>query len=163
MPAIKRCIQTPLGWFTLVENDEAITNLLFGRAADDPSVGSSLLAEAEKQVRAYLEGKLQRFTLPLNPQGTAFQLLCWNALAQIPYGQTQTYGQLAKQIGRPGAARAVGMAAHRNPLPILIPCHRLIGAGERLTGYAGGIALKESLLHLEENSNFDQRHNLRNA
>ena len=89
------------------------------------------------------------FTVPLNPRGTPFQLRCWQALLEIPYGETRTYGWQAAMIGSPKACRAVGMGNHRNPLPILIPCHRVAGADGKLTGYAGGLNIKEKLLHIE--------------
>lgn len=150
MCSMRHSIQTPFGWFTLVEEGNCITGLLFGHSTDSLDACSELLLEAEKQLCAYFAGKLQHFTLPLAARGTAFQQLCWNAISHIPYGETQTYGQLAQQIGRKGSARAVGMAANKNPLPILIPCHRLIGARGKLTGYAGGIPLKDRLLKLEQ-------------
>ena len=109
-----------------------------------------LLQEAKRQLDAYFAGKLRQFDLPLAPLGTSFQTLIWQTLtAEVPYGQTITYGELAKRAGNPAASRAVGMANHRNPLPIFIPCHRVIGAGGKLVGYGGGLPLKQSLLNLE--------------
>jgi len=105
--------------------------------------------EAKSQLRAYFGGELREFSLPLDPQGTPFQHRVWRALRAIPFGQTQTYGELARGIGRPTAARAVGAANGRNPLPILVPCHRVIGQSGRLTGYAGGLKIKQALLELE--------------
>ncbi|MDD6041733.1 MAG: methylated-DNA--[protein]-cysteine S-methyltransferase, partial [Clostridia bacterium] len=89
------------------------------------------------------------FDLPLRPKGTPFQLRCWDALLQIPFGETRSYGQQAAMIGNPKACRAVGMANHHNPLPVLIPCHRVVGANGSLTGYGGGLGIKETLLQIE--------------
>ena len=108
-----------------------------------------LFAEAIRQIRAYFAGELTRFELPLAPQGTVFQRTVWSAVQCIPFGETRTYGQIATQIGNASAARAVGMANHRNPIPLLIPCHRVIGAGGKLGGYAHGLELKRSLLAQE--------------
>ena len=108
-----------------------------------------LLLEACRQLREYFAGQRRSFQLPLAPQGTPFQQQVWQALAEIPYGETRTYGEIAEAIGRKGASRAVGAANHRNPLPIFIPCHRVIGANGSLTGYAGGLETKRFLLALE--------------
>jgi methylated-DNA-[protein]-cysteine S-methyltransferase len=152
MAQLQRTVQTPHGAFTFFEEDGCIVQVKLGHTGNASQDASALLQAAEEQLLAYLGGRLQSFSLPFAAKGTPFQKQCWEALLSIPYGGTMTYGQLAKQIGRPGAVRAVGMAAHRNPLPILIPCHRLIGAGGRPTGYAGGIPLKETLLRLERNT-----------
>lgn len=108
-----------------------------------------LLKETEKQLLEYLEGKRKVFDVPLNPKGTKFMKEVWTALQEIPYGETKTYGQIAQRIGKPKAARAVGMANHRNPIPIIIPCHRVIGSNGKLVGYALGMEKKEFLLTLE--------------
>ena len=97
----------------------------------------------------YFAGQRKEFSLPLAPKGTEFQLRVWQALLQIPYGETRSYGELAAMVGNPKACRAVGGANHRNPLSILIPCHRVVGTGGSLTGYAGGLSVKEFLLKLE--------------
>lgn len=110
---------------------------------------SPLLAEAEQQLNEYFAGLRQEFDLPLAPKGTAFQQQVWAALRRIPYGETRTYGQLAALLGRPKAARAVGGGCHRNPIGIIIPCHRVVGANGALTGYAGGLENKQYLLELE--------------
>jgi methylated-DNA-[protein]-cysteine S-methyltransferase len=101
------------------------------------------------QLDEYFDGRRTRFDLPLAPHGTAFQESIWEALMEIPYGTTTTYGEVARRVGRPGAARAVGLASGRNPIPIIIPCHRVIGATGRLTGYGGGLERKQLLLDLE--------------
>jgi len=111
-----------------------------------------LLERAEGQILEYLNGQRQVFDLPLSPAGTPFQQTVWRALLDIPYGETECYGSVAARVGCPKGARAVGMANHRNPLPILIPCHRVVGAKGRLTGYAGGVELKQALLSLEKKS-----------
>lgn len=107
------------------------------------------LAEALAQLRAYFSGALRAFDLPLAPGGTPFQQRVWQALREIPYGRTISYGELARNIGRPTASRAVGAANGRNPLPVVVPCHRVIGGDGRLTGFNGGLPLKEGLLQLE--------------
>ena len=114
------------------------------KAPDTP-----LLQECVRQLRAYFDGSLTVFDLPLNPQGTPFRRKVWAALQQIPYGETRSYGQLAASLGCSGAARAVGVANHHNPISIIIPCHRVIGADGSLTGYGGGLAMKEWLLRHE--------------
>ena len=112
-----------------------------------------LLERAEGQIREYFDGRRQEFDLPLTFVGTDFQKKVWQALTEIPYGKTVTYGALAERIGCPGGARAVGAANHCNPLPILVPCHRVVGAGGNLTGYAGGMEMKKFLLELEQGKN----------
>jgi methylated-DNA-[protein]-cysteine S-methyltransferase len=104
---------------------------------------------AGEQLSAYFAGKRRAFDLPLDPEGTPFQLEVWAALREIPYGHTLTYAELARRLGSPGAGRAIGLANSRNPLPIVIPCHRVVGAGGSLTGYTGGLAIKKALLELE--------------
>jgi methylated-DNA-[protein]-cysteine S-methyltransferase len=105
--------------------------------------------EVIRQLDSYFEGKLQDFDLPLVLDGTKFQLLVWRSLREIPYGETVSYGQLARRIGSPDAARAVGLANGSNPIPIIIPCHRVIGSNGHLTGFGGGLPVKKKLLALE--------------
>jgi methylated-DNA-[protein]-cysteine S-methyltransferase len=105
--------------------------------------------EVERQLREYFRGKRTAFDLRLHPKGTPFQLAVWKALAEIPYGQTRSYGDVARAVGRPSAVRAVGLANGRNPLPIVVPCHRVIGASGKLVGYGGGLAVKQALLDRE--------------
>ena len=146
MPAFT--MQSPIGLLTIEETDGAITALRFGgEAVSRPP--TPLLQRAAQQLTEYFAAQRRTFDLPLRPQGTAFQQAAWSALCAIPYGQTRTYAQQAAAIGRPKAYRAVGMANHCNPLPLLIPCHRVIGAGGKLTGYAGGVETKRFLLTLE--------------
>ncbi len=113
---------------------------------------TALIKKASAQIAEYLDGKRQTFDLPLTPRGTDFQIKVWNTLQKIPYGETRSYKQIAEAIGNPKAVRAVGMANNRNPIPIIIPCHRVIGADSSLTGYAGGLSLKQKLLELENGS-----------
>ncbi len=113
---------------------------------------SELLAETAKQLREYFEGTRKKFTICLKPKGTSFQQKVWEALQTIPYGETRTYGQIAEAVGNGKASRAVGMANHNNPIMLLIPCHRVIGANKGLVGYAGGLEVKEWLLKLEAQS-----------
>lgn len=142
---------SPIGPLTVTEEDGALRTLVFGAFA--PSLPSTpLLCRTQTQLQEYFSGRRRNFTLPLAPKGTAFQCAVWRALQEIPYGQRRTYGQLAAQIGRPRACRAVGMANHCNPLPVIIPCHRVIGADGSLTGYAGGLERKAFLLALEQSA-----------
>ena len=106
-------------------------------------------AEVTRQLQAYFSGELKEFDLPLAPEGTEFQLRVWNSLRTIPYGETISYAQLAQKIGNPQAVRAVGLANGSNPIPIIVPCHRVIGSDGSLTGFGGGLANKQKLLALE--------------
>lgn len=142
-----RLIISPVGALTLVEEDGKITGLHFGGSAANDT--SPVLDKAEAQLHEYFAGTRQCFDLPLAPAGTPFQRAVWDALCDIPYGETRTYAQIAAAVGNPKACRAVGMANNRNPIAILIPCHRVIGADGRLTGYAGGLDVKKALLALE--------------
>ena len=114
-----------------------------------PNDANPLLVEAARQLRAWFSGILREFDLPLDPHGTPFQQRVWREVAEIPYGRTRSYQQIAAAIGSPRAVRAVGAANGANPLPIIIPCHRVIGANGNLTGYGGGLALKRRLLEME--------------
>ena len=139
-----RTSETPIGALTLTASADAVTAVRFG--AQGARDASALLDAAEAQLHEYFARTRRTFDLPLDPRGTAFELRVWAALRTIPYGETRSYGAIAAAIGSPRAARAVGMANHRNPLPILIPCHRVIGADGSLTGYAGGLETKRRLL-----------------
>ncbi len=143
------CMDSPLGPLTLTEQDGTLVALSFSSSEREET---PLLLDAEKQLSEYFEGKRKCFELPLRPAGTDFQMAVWQALTAIPYGQTRSYGDIARALGKPGAARAIGQANHRNPLPILIPCHRVIGADGSMTGYGGksGIPIKRRLLELEQ-------------
>ncbi len=148
----RKTIQSPLGSLTLVEEDGALVQLAFDgyTVLESEEVDSPLLREAERQLASYFAGQLQVFSLPLCTRGTPFQEKVWCALQKIPYGETRTYGELAAMIGQPTAARAVGGANHRNPLAIIIPCHRVVAAHGGLGGYGGGLDKKQWLLALEE-------------
>ena len=136
----------------ILEGEQALTHLYLpnalpdrkGRGAETP-----LLVRAREALLSYLAGERQGLDLPLAPVGTDFQRSVWTALKAIPYGQTRTYGEIAAAIDRPKAVRAVGQANHHNPLPIFLPCHRVVGSGGTLTGYAGGLEMKKALLALE--------------
>jgi len=148
-----RCeIKTDLGTMTLIETENKISHISFSameKFLEIPIKKTMLLEKAEQQILEYFEGKRQNFSLPIAPEGTAFQKKVWKALQNIPYGQTRSYGEIAKEIGQCHAARAVGNANHNNPIAIVIPCHRVIGANGNLTGYYSGIDKKEFLLKLE--------------
>lgn len=148
----RKTIQSPLGPLTLVEEDGALVQLAFDgyTVLESEEEDSPLLREAERQLASYFAGQLQVFSLPLCTKGTPFQEKVWCALQKIPYGETRTYGELAAMIGQPTAARAVGGANHRNPLAIIIPCHRVVAAHGGLGGYGGGLDKKQWLLALEE-------------
>ena len=143
------CYNTPCGFVSIGTEDGQVVSLRRMDAAV-PSAPSPLSDLTALQLLEYFEGNRRIFDIPLNPAGTPFQKAVWQALGEIPYGQTRTYAQIAAAIGRPGAARAVGMACHRNPVWIIIPCHRVIGANSALTGYAGGLEMKRTLLELEK-------------
>lgn len=145
---------SPLGPLTLVADDEGLCEICF-EAEQRPNTGDhwqrspTRLAVARKQLDEYFAGKRTAFDLPLHPHGTPFQLAVWDALLRIPFGITVSYGELAQRIGKPKAVRAVGAANGRNPIPIIVPCHRVIGADHSLTGYGGGLWIKRALLGLE--------------
>ena len=143
-------MDSPIGLLTLVEEDGALTEVRFGQRCDDAKQQETpLLLQTVRELDEYFGGLRQSFTVPLAPRGTSFQQQCWQALVQIPYGETRTYAQQAAMIGKPKACRAVGMGHHHNPLPIVIPCHRVVGKNGKLTGYAGGLDIKEKLLNIE--------------
>lgn len=144
--------QTDIGRIAVAENGSAVTNLYFQgeEIPSDAVTGETeLLKEAGRQLREYFAGERKEFTLPLAPSGTPFQQKVWESLCRIPFGETRSYKDIAQSVGSPKAFRAVGMANNRNPIPVLIPCHRVIGADGKMVGYGGGIAIKEFLLHLE--------------
>ena len=140
---------TPIGQLSLSASDAGITRIGFSRPAPATAV-SAPLAAALEQLAAYFAGRLEVFDFPLDVTLRPFQQRVLEAVRRIPYGQTRSYGEIARDIGAPGAARAVGRANHDNPVPIVIPCHRVVGAGGRLTGYAGGLDNKALLLELEQ-------------
>lgn len=119
------------------------------RAKQDWSESDEALADVRRELDEYFAGTRREFTVKLDLKGTPFQLRCWNALLDIPYGKTCSYGDLARKVGSPNGFRAVGMANHDNPIPIIVPCHRVITSDHKLGGYGGGLDVKEKLLHLE--------------
>ncbi len=145
--------ETELGQVAIAEEHGRVTNLFFsGEQVPDQMLReeTETLKKAAIQLQEYLQGKRSAFDLPLSPEGTDFQKRVWEELMKIPYGETSSYGKLAGNIGKPGAARAVGLANNRNPIPVIIPCHRVIGANGSLVGYGGGLPMKEKLLALEK-------------
>ena len=143
--------QTPLGRITIAASNDAIIRLAFGEVAlEGTRAASTLTNKAANQLQEYLAGKRKVFDLPLCAPGSEFQESVWNEVQKIPYGQTRSYSEVAAAIGNPKATRAVGMANNKNPLPILIPCHRVIGAQGKPVGYAGGLKIKKFLLDLEQ-------------
>ena len=150
-------IITPIGLLTLAEQQEHICNIGFGKLHINNaefSDCSALLKEASAQLQAYFEKRLQSFDLPLHLVGTPYQQQVWKALQEIPYGATCSYADIAHCIGNPKSVRAVGMANHRNPIAIVVPCHRVIGKNAKLTGYGGGLEAKSFLLDLEKTNLF---------
>ncbi|MBV6493358.1 MAG: Methylated-DNA--protein-cysteine methyltransferase [Turneriella sp.] len=155
-------IQSPIGRLTLVAEESFLTHLLMENQKHAPlpevygirKADLPILQKAASELKLYFEGKIKKFTIPTKPKGTEFQKKVWNALKEIPYGKTLSYGALAHRIGNTNAARAVGLANGRNPISIIVPCHRVIGANNSLTGYGGGLSRKKFLLDLEhKNSN----------
>lgn len=146
-------LQTQLGEITIFERDGALIRIaLHADAAGQDAAerrDTPLIRQAKEQLLAFFAGDRTRFSLPIQPLGTPFQLQVWQALRDIPYGETRTYAQIAAQVQNPRACRAVGGACHANPLLIVIPCHRVIGADGALTGFGAGLAAKEKLLKLE--------------
>lgn len=141
---------TTIGDVTLVEERNFITNLYFSKVIFPADYRESETIElAFKQIFAYLEGSLKSFSIPLNPKGTKFQQRVWSEVLKVPYGTTISYKELAKMVGNEHASRAVGNAINKNPIPIIIPCHRVIGSDKSLRGYAYGLELKKKLLTKE--------------
>lgn len=148
-------MESPVGQLLLVRDEAGLRSVRFAqsrRAAtlrEDWREDPAGLAEQVRQLRAYFRGELQTFALELAPEGTEFQLRVWRALREIPYGETISYRELARRVGNEKACRAVGLANGRNPLPIIVPCHRVIGSNGSLTGFGGGLQNKQRLLALE--------------
>lgn len=159
MNSYQYTIDSPIGPLTLVETDNFISAIYIQNKEKQkkrelnpelcPVKKTPLLCQASQELSEYFQGRRKNFSLPLNPFGTPFQKRCWEALLSIPYGKTCTYKDIAIAIGNEKACRAVGMANHRNPISIVIPCHRVIGSDGSLTGYGGGLPIKEYLLKLE--------------
>jgi methylated-DNA-[protein]-cysteine S-methyltransferase len=156
MPAlIHTTIDSPIGELLLKGDGRALTGLYMSGGKFAPAIfdqwerDDDAFGEVRAQLGAYFAGELTEFDVPMAPAGTAFQLSVWKALGEIPYGTTQSYGQLAARVGNVRACRAVGLANGRNPISIIVPCHRVIGASGTLTGYGGGLERKRQLLDLE--------------
>ena len=148
--------QTPLGPMTLAATEAGLAGAWFDAQAHHPGElqapvqpAQRWLMQARQELAEYFAGQRQRFSVPLDPQGTPFQQAVWQALLRIDCGQLGRYGELAQQLGKPAAARAVGAAVGRNPISIIVPCHRVVGQDGSLTGYAGGLPRKQALLQLE--------------
>ena len=142
--------ETLVGKLCIGEENECITHVTWTKIPKEYVLEETeLIQSCKKQLEEYFAGKRNAFDLPLAPKGTAFQQKVWKALTEIPYGETRTYGEIAAGIGNPKAARAVGMANNKNPIGIIIPCHRVVGANGKLVGYAGGMEKKAFLLELE--------------
>jgi methylated-DNA-[protein]-cysteine S-methyltransferase len=158
MSLFYKTMNSPVGELKLVASEKALVAVLWeqddplrvrlGEAAVRPS--HPILDRAEEELNRYFAGTLTQFSVPIDLRGTPFQVQVWEALLAIPFGQTRTYGELAKQLGNPQASRAVGAANGKNPISIIVPCHRVIGSTGKLTGFAGGLETKAQLLDLEK-------------
>ncbi len=153
---VQATIETPLGPLTALASDAGLMGLWFDRQQHGPGVldapvddAQRWIAHARRELDLYFAGKLREFTVPLAPQGTPFQEAVWRQLCAIRCGDTTSYGRIARDVGSPQAARAVGAAVGRNPISVIVPCHRVIGENGTLTGYAGGLHRKEALLQIE--------------
>jgi methylated-DNA-[protein]-cysteine S-methyltransferase len=147
------CFSTPVGLLEVESADTGVTRVRLGSRQKPREVGDGDALEyarkAKGEILAYLEGRLKRFTVPVLLAGTPFQRAVWAKLLAIPYGKTRTYGEIAAELGKPRAARAVGTACGANPIPILVPCHRIVAGNGGLGGFGGGVRLKHELLELE--------------
>ncbi|MEH1164923.1 methylated-DNA--[protein]-cysteine S-methyltransferase [Micromonospora sp. CPCC 205539] len=144
-------LDSPIGEFSVATDEDSVCGAHFGRvdaAADEPH--DALSRQAIAELRAYFAGEVTEFTVPVSiPLGSEFERAVWREMTRIPYGEMLTYGDVARRVGDPGAARAVGVACNRNPIPVIVPCHRIVGAGGRLVGFGGGLPRKVHLLELE--------------
>ncbi|MEV1286759.1 methylated-DNA--[protein]-cysteine S-methyltransferase [Micromonospora sp. NPDC049679] len=149
-------LDSPIGELSVALDDLGVCGVRFGRAepVPEPAAGERLSSVAE-ELRRYFAGELTRFTVPLSVhRGSAFERAVWTELSRIPYGEMRTYGEIAAALGDAGAARAVGTACNRNPIPVIVPCHRVVGAGGKLVGFGGGLSRKRYLLELEARVDF---------
>ncbi len=142
-----------IGFLTVILDSGEIKEIRFGQPDDLDELNDDQLLGIEiiTQLDAYFSGLQKEFSLDFSAKGTDFQNAVWERIEQIPYGETKTYSQIARELGKPNSARAVGNACNKNPIPILIPCHRVVGSDGKLTGYAGGVGLKKTLLEMERN------------
>jgi len=142
--------ETEIGIIGIRENNKAITDIFFSKVDTNDNIEETdLIKECFKQLKEYFEGNRRKFDLPLETRGTEFQKKVWDELLKIPYGETKSYKDIAIAIGNEKACRAIGMANNKNHIPIIIPCHRVIGSNGKLVGYAGGLNVKEKLLNIE--------------
>ena len=152
--AEQTCVETPYGVFIITASGGKVCAISRVNEGDEQPVSygaaQPVLQLAAKELREYLAGERMTFTFPMGAEGTPFQQKVWSAISQIPYGETRTYGEIAQAVENPKGSRAVGMACNRNPIMIAVPCHRVMGAGGKLTGYAYGTGLKHKLLSLEQ-------------
>lgn len=151
----KTILNTPIGVLIIEARDHAVCEINLARADEmttEESGNEPVLIQAKQELQEYFDGKRTTFTFAMNAEGTPFQKSVWNTLLTIPFGETKTYGEIAKAVDNPKGSRAVGMACNKNPIMIAVPCHRVLGAGGAMTGYAGGIPVKEALLNLEQKS-----------
>jgi methylated-DNA-[protein]-cysteine S-methyltransferase len=154
---VYKLMDSPVGRLKLVATDEGLAGILWDNnrpsrvrlSTEAEDADHPVLVETERQLKEYFAGQRKEFALTLDVEGTAFQRKVWKALLTIPFGETRSYGEIAKQIGSPGAMRAVGAANGRNPVSIVAPCHRVIGSTGKLTGFGGGLDVKAKLLELE--------------
>ena len=151
----KKVINSPVGKIEIIEENEKLIELnIYNEEKNEQKnkiieKDTRLLLEVEKQLKEYFKGKRTKFEIPLNPKGTEFMKNVWKELLKIPYGEVRTYKEIAEKVGNSKASRAVGMANNKNPIPIIIPCHRVIGSNNKLVGYALGLDMKKYLLDLE--------------
>lgn len=146
----KECLQTPIGELQINANNCGIEQIFYEPQSDFKTKPNAITQQAKQQLAEYFSGQRQQFDLPLAAQGTEFQKTVWVQLSQIPFGITRSYGEIASKINKPKASRAVGAANGKNPIPIVVPCHRVIGANGHLTGFAGGLTAKQWLLEHEK-------------
>lgn len=146
----KHTYKTIIGNIEIAEEDGYIIGVNFNTESRIEDKETELIKETYRQISEYLEGKRKKFNIPIKMQGTEFQKKVWKELTKIPYGEIRSYKQIAENIENPKACRAVGMANHNNPIAIIVPCHRVIGTNNKLVGYAGGLAIKEKLLKIEQ-------------
>jgi methylated-DNA-[protein]-cysteine S-methyltransferase len=150
-------IDSPIGDLSLAVDDVGLCRLRMGTAEVEPGiVRDPVLLRAQEELKAYFAGELTEFSVPLSvPGGSDFERAVWQQLRRIPYGEMQTYGEVAKIVGDAGAARAVGVACNHNPIAVIVPCHRVVGAGGKMVGFGGGIPRKRHLLELEARVSFE--------
>ena len=150
-------LDSPIGQFSVAADEVGVCGAHFGPVDGAlPETDDARLRDAVSELRAYFAGELTGFTVPLSVRrGSEFERAVWREMTAIPYGETRTYGEIASAVGDPGAARAVGVACNRNPIPVIVPCHRIVGAGGKLVGFGGGLPRKRRLLELEARVAFE--------